>query len=357
MKAGTPDLVKFRTLKRRLGEPTYVVVGVLESLWLFTASNAKLGDVGRFTDEEIAAWIDWIGDCDELVEALVACGWLRESEEHRLVVTDWHEHCPTYIKGNAAQRLDKKAYAEWVKEGLPYSDPLRTTPKVGAKGQSSSARAKEKGPSLRAPVPSQVKSSQAKPSQVSDEGLFSEKTTGSKNNPSKTGDEKPTQDLSDWDPPDEDEPDDPPPKPERRRYSESFEEFWQAWPSGKRKTKKPDAAKAWAVEVERPRLDPAPIIEAVREFAKSPEGKGDYCPGPGPWIRGRRWEDDRKSWYARQTQETVADRNQAVLKESLDVGDDYISLPDQLRAIAAKRRAEAERTVDVKPDARIGGGE
>jgi hypothetical protein len=91
-------------LKRLLGKPCYAVVGLLESLWLLTISSADEGDVGRFSNEEIADAIEWDGDADALIDALITAGWLDRDDERRLVVHDWLDHCPKYIKDRLRQR-------------------------------------------------------------------------------------------------------------------------------------------------------------------------------------------------------------------------------------------------------------
>ena len=89
MKANTPELMKFKKLQRKLGESRRGTIGLLEGLWIETARNSPAGDVGRFTNEEIAIMVDWDGDPDLLVDALVECRWLDRCSEHRLVVHDW----------------------------------------------------------------------------------------------------------------------------------------------------------------------------------------------------------------------------------------------------------------------------
>lgn len=97
MKQGTTELIKFRKLMRRLKESQRGVVGLLELLWCNTAKQCPQGDIGRFPDDDIAELVDWDGDPGELVEALVSCGWLEKSAEHRLIIHDWHDHAPGYI--------------------------------------------------------------------------------------------------------------------------------------------------------------------------------------------------------------------------------------------------------------------
>lgn len=99
MKHQTPDLLKFKKLQRRLGVSRLVAIGLLESLWIFTQTNAPRGDIGRFSDEEIAAAIEWSGDHGALVEALAETGWLDKCQDHRLVIHDWHLNAPRYVHG------------------------------------------------------------------------------------------------------------------------------------------------------------------------------------------------------------------------------------------------------------------
>lgn len=118
MKAGTTESMKFMVLKSRLKLPKYVVVGLLESLWSLTARSAPRGDVGKFSNIEIAAWLEWDKDPDELIEAFIESKFLDFDDEHRLIVHDWHEHAPSYIKGNI-----QKSGGFIVKNSVPKDAP------------------------------------------------------------------------------------------------------------------------------------------------------------------------------------------------------------------------------------------
>jgi len=98
------ECMKFKKLRSRLGLTKWGAVGVLELLWHFTMRNAKLGDIGKYTDEEIAISIGWEDDIDKLIDTLVDLGWLDRNDEYRLVVHDWEEHCPYWIRGWVASR-------------------------------------------------------------------------------------------------------------------------------------------------------------------------------------------------------------------------------------------------------------
>jgi hypothetical protein len=120
---GTMRHVKTLRLKRRLGNAEdFIVCGILNMLWDMTAEQAPHGDIGRFTNEDVAAYLGWTGDCDELVEALTNSGWLDRCSRNRLVVHDWHVHAPKYIKdrlrksGQRFATLNKEAEKPLNKE-------------------------------------------------------------------------------------------------------------------------------------------------------------------------------------------------------------------------------------------------
>ncbi|NQV27748.1 MAG: hypothetical protein HQ518_25650 [Rhodopirellula sp.] len=121
MKVGTTELVKFRHLKRALGLPHFGAVGILESLWMFAAKNSPLGDIGKHSNEDIACMVEWDESPDELIDHLVKYRWLDAHPEHRLVIHDWSEHAPNWLKGNLASR------------GKQFADTLSQPAKHGAK--------------------------------------------------------------------------------------------------------------------------------------------------------------------------------------------------------------------------------
>jgi len=100
---------KFLKLKRRLSVPHYVVVGVLESIWHIGCVSCLDGAIGKLSNEDIAAAIEWPGDADLLIRHLVECGWLDEHPEHRLLIHHWDQHCPNFVKGNL--RKHRKTFA------------------------------------------------------------------------------------------------------------------------------------------------------------------------------------------------------------------------------------------------------
>jgi hypothetical protein len=108
MKRGTPAHPKTAMLMAELSIPRYAAVGILESLWHWTAQFAKRGDIGRYSNHIIADSVGWTDDPDKLINALVKCHWIDTyaqdthgvrteclplgGEAPRLIIHDWPEH-------------------------------------------------------------------------------------------------------------------------------------------------------------------------------------------------------------------------------------------------------------------------
>jgi len=105
MKRTAMQHTKLIRLMRAMQVPKYAAVGILESLWHLTAREAPAGNIGKLTDEDIAAWIDWQGDASLLVVALVSSGWLNVCEKSRLIVHDWHEHADDATDNHVARSV------------------------------------------------------------------------------------------------------------------------------------------------------------------------------------------------------------------------------------------------------------
>lgn len=72
-----------------------------------------------------------------------------------------------------------------------------------------------------------------------------------------------------------------------------FEEFWQAFPSGRRE-KKSKAHEAWKRAIKK--TNQQVLIDAAAEYAASYQAKSQYVKGPVPWLNGGCWDDDRAAW-------------------------------------------------------------
>ncbi|MCA9280214.1 MAG: hypothetical protein H6815_00290 [Phycisphaeraceae bacterium] len=98
MKRGGPEHPKIRRLAKALSVDVFAAVGVLECLYHWTHRYAVRGDIGRYSNEEIAEGVYWTDDAEKLVRALVDCGLVDECDTNRLVIHDWEEHADDYTK-------------------------------------------------------------------------------------------------------------------------------------------------------------------------------------------------------------------------------------------------------------------
>lgn len=98
----------------------------------------------------------------------------------------------------------------------------------------------------------------------------------------------------------------PIPKPKRKRFSypKDFEQFWEAYPTG-RKTGKKAALKAW--EQATRDAEAETIIAAASEYAASDVGRSQYVKGPTSWLNQGCWDDDRSAWKNKQDDQTQND--------------------------------------------------
>lgn len=121
----TAKFVKLmRRLRTHLGsapvDAETIAVGILERLWHMAINSAKRGDVGQHDNEVIAESCGWIGEPDDLILMLIDCGWLDESDQFRLVIHDWHEHAPAFLRRN----IDKLGGFASTENGRPVSSSV-----------------------------------------------------------------------------------------------------------------------------------------------------------------------------------------------------------------------------------------
>lgn len=108
-----PDHPKFADLKARLSRPKCVVLGCLEAIWHFTGRFTPQGNIGKYTDQAIEAWVEWDGKPGELISALIDSGWIDRDKEHRLLVHDWSQHADKATK-NSLSRAKLSFYSPSV---------------------------------------------------------------------------------------------------------------------------------------------------------------------------------------------------------------------------------------------------
>ncbi len=108
MKLGTPAHPKFRRLMMRLDLKQYEAAGLLELLWAMAAQFTDDGNLSRFDCDDIAAYLDWRGDPQKLVDTLVECRWL-DRDESSVSIHDWDDHMPHFITERVRKREQRAA--------------------------------------------------------------------------------------------------------------------------------------------------------------------------------------------------------------------------------------------------------
>jgi hypothetical protein len=129
LKLDALDHPKTMDLADRLGVELPTAIGYLELLWAFTGKKTPQGDIGKWSDAVVAAACHWRGKPSDFVQALTEARFVDADPEHRLIVHDWHEHCPNWVR------------AKLKKDGTPFATP--STASNAASNDSSSASTNE----------------------------------------------------------------------------------------------------------------------------------------------------------------------------------------------------------------------
>ena len=123
-----PKTLRFQA---RLNLAKWEAVGILDTLFNFTAQYCPDGFIGKWKNEEIAVFLDYKGDCDELFTALVESEYLDFDDDGRLHVHDWQDHKPRYVKDREA-KANKRAVNKRAPAASPTnraeSSPLQAKP-------------------------------------------------------------------------------------------------------------------------------------------------------------------------------------------------------------------------------------
>lgn len=135
MKRGIAGHVKTEELAAQLGLPIGLAVGVLEMLCNQWAPRcAPRGDVGKWTDEQIARGLRCDIPSERLIPALVASGWLEPHPRHRLVIHDYHQHADQgvrkHLKRNGERFASGRAGVRNPSGEHPDSVRTRSTPRA-----------------------------------------------------------------------------------------------------------------------------------------------------------------------------------------------------------------------------------
>ena len=241
-------------------DPATTTVGLLDRLSHLAITSAMAGDIGRDHDnDEIAEAIGWLGDADLLIEAMVKAGWLIECNVNRLIVADWKDNAPNFIKGNLSKHGRNFANAQ--------NHVKSDSAKQGAQGRLLEQAAK----------------------QVAKQGaqgtLPYNTTQQNTTKPNKTKEKTSSKSKDDFD------------------GVGAFDEFWNVVHKkvGKAvaKSEFAKAVASAAKEKSIPKATAAKLItEAMKAFAQSPSASPkDHTPiHPSNWLKQGRYDDDRDAW-------------------------------------------------------------
>lgn len=237
MKSGTTEHPKFRMLRAVLQLPDWGVVGILESLWNITAKWKDHGGIGEWSNAEIACAIGWVGDPEQLIEALTRTGWLDEHPTHRLMVHDWQDHQPRYVteRIRLQQKRGKRQVLHNVGNGCQENAHTQPNPTK---------------PNHIPPNPQGGSNAEALRRAADVDGIA------------------------------------PLPKD-----NTGFTRFWAAWPAHPRKAAKAQCARHWkrqgCDDITEQVIAAVERCKVSRDWVKN---SGEFIPAPATWLNQRRWE-------------------------------------------------------------------
>lgn len=115
-----PDHPRTLHLQRLLQIDRNQTIGLLANLWIWAMRYAEDGDLSRFSASDIASAARWPGDPDQMMEALVASGWLNGGAK----LHAWEKFGGRLLQANrkAAERMAKHRRSENVRRTLHDGD-------------------------------------------------------------------------------------------------------------------------------------------------------------------------------------------------------------------------------------------
>lgn len=235
---------KTKKLARLLGVSLPAAVGHLHYFWWWALDFAQDGTLEKYDGYDLADAMQWDGDPDQLVEALISAGYIDDTDDG-LMIHDWGEYAGKLLERRAKDRARKRAAAKAA--GVPQN--FR---------RSSDGNDEESG---ETPSASFVTNQPTVPNQPN--------TTNSTNRTEPTTPTGDAQALQ-----------------ERR-----FAEFWKAYP---KKVGKASCLNAW--KKLKPTAELHDHIMAALEAQKRSEQwqreGGRFIPNPLTWLNQGRWDDE-----------------------------------------------------------------
>lgn len=150
-KRGVPEHPKTRKLARLLSTERWAAVGLLECLWHWCSRFAVTGEI-PYDAAEIADGINYTGDPEELLNALIDCGWLDRCECGKLYIHDIEDHADNTWK------------ATLKRQGKDFSRCNHTESQLNHNGITTKSQRSNEPPNLT--IPNQTKPTAERKTQI-----------------------------------------------------------------------------------------------------------------------------------------------------------------------------------------------
>ena len=107
---------KLKRLARLLGVSKQAAIGYLHLLWWWALDYAPQGQImPPFESEDIADAMEYSGDPDAIIEALVSAGFLDRNTEG-LQIHDWYDYAGKLLEKKESDRIRKARQRKQIKE-------------------------------------------------------------------------------------------------------------------------------------------------------------------------------------------------------------------------------------------------
>ena len=241
---------KTKKLARLLAVSVPTAIGHLHGIWYWALDFAQDGDLRRYDPEEIADAALWEGEPVRFIEALVAAGYLDQTD-NGLTIHDWYDYAGRLIEQREARREQDRVRKQRQRE-------RKKVEAHDGHGEVTEESRVTPGNVTLLPYPT-------KPNQTEQDNT--ETTTPP--SPSDEGSDGGTKSL----------------------VEARFLEFWKAYP---KKTGKQYALKAWNKIKPTAELHER-IMQAVDAQKRSDQWRrenGRYIPNPSTWLNGGYWDNE-----------------------------------------------------------------
>lgn len=102
---------RLEVVAKELDVPFLHALGIAECLFHYAKEHLRKGNIGKISNDSLALAVDWQGDPDALINALLAAGLLTPHTDHRLTFHRWPTRCWYTYPEKTRRRLEHAAAA------------------------------------------------------------------------------------------------------------------------------------------------------------------------------------------------------------------------------------------------------